>query len=297
MAIGVFVGVLAPDLAQLARPLLEPTVFAMLAVSIMRLDPSRFRRPGEFGVVGPALLWILIAGPLLVAGVVSILGVPAVLALSIVTWSACPPLVSVAAIASIMRIDPAPALLAMIAATFLFPFTLPPLLLSLMGLEIEISVLDLTLRLALFVTGAGITAYLLRRVLGKARLDRHASLLDGLFVLMMLTFAVSIMGDVRQEILERPSRVLGFTAAAFAVSLSMQAVALVLFAWAGRARSTSIALASGNRNMAIIMAAAAGAYGAEGFLFLAVLQFPIYLLPMLTAPLYRRWLDGARDVA
>src|SRR4051812_27943547 len=67
MAAGVLLGVLAPPLATLARPLLVPTLLVPLALALMRLDWSAVaayrRRPL---LVAMLLAWLLAACPLLV---------------------------------------------------------------------------------------------------------------------------------------------------------------------------------------------------------------------------------------
>ena len=52
----------------------------------------------------------------------------------------------------------------------------------------------------------------------------------------------------------------------------------------------AIALMAGNRNMALFLAALPAETAGSFFLFLALYQLPIYLSPILAAPLYRRLL-------
>jgi bile acid:Na+ symporter, BASS family len=75
---------------------------------------------------------------------------------------------------------------------------------------------------------------------------------------------------------------------AFAASVTLQAVSALLFLSLGRRAAGSVALTAGNRNMAIVLGAAPAAFEPEVFLYLALLQFPIYLLPALLKPIYRR---------
>jgi len=52
--------------------------------------------------------------------------------------------------------------------------------------------------------------------------------------------------------------------------------------------AATVGFALGGRNMAPAMAVLSTAVPPETWLFFAVLQFPIYLLPMLLKPIYRR---------
>ena len=62
-----------------------------------------------------------------------------------------PGIISAATTASFLRLDSSLALLLTLFTNFLVPFTLPPLALWLLGLDLRISALDLSLRLALIV--------------------------------------------------------------------------------------------------------------------------------------------------
>ena len=76
--------------------------------------------------------------------------------------------------------------------------------------------------------------------------------------------------------------------AAFFASFVLQALGGLVFWRLERGAALSVALASGNRNMAILIAAMGPAAHPDFGLFFAVVQFPIYLLPAVLGPLYRR---------
>ncbi len=66
---GVFIGLLLPDLAAVARPLLAPSVGLMLGLTLLRVDwrsLGRWRDRAVFTSV--AVSWILLLSPLLRAG-------------------------------------------------------------------------------------------------------------------------------------------------------------------------------------------------------------------------------------
>lgn len=288
MALGVFIGLALPELASVARPLLTPTVMAMLTLAMLRTDASAIgQTTRRFGVHFTALVWLLVLSPLVMFAVLGMLDVRPDLAAPLLIWSGSPPLVSVPAIALILGLDAAAALLLMVVSTFAFPFVLPGLLFALTGVDVEIGAGELTIRLAILVAVCALAATILRRKLGAATIREKAPLLDGLTVLLMLVFAITVMDGVSDRLRTDPGTVLLFTGAAFAASLTMQVAGILLFAWTGRQNQLSVALSSGNRNMALFMAAAGTAFGPETMLFFAVVQFPIYILPVLLKPIYR----------
>ncbi|MEQ8817169.1 MAG: hypothetical protein RLO51_23405 [Thalassobaculum sp.] len=289
LAAGVFLGLAIPDMAAAARPLLVPAIAAMLTLSLLRLDPAgvvgALRRPQ---LVVPAVGFVLLASPLLGFTAASMLDLAPGIAVALVVWSASPPLISVPAIATLVGLDGALALTVTTAAGLLVPVTLPPLVFALLGLELDIGPTALMIRLALLLAGTGAAAAAIRRLAGPARLQRHAPAIDGGFVLVMLLFAVAVLDGVTAAALTEPVRVAGLLALVFGASLGMQALGWLVFNLAGARAATTLALACGNRNMALVLGSAPAAFDPDSFLFLALLQFPIYLLPVLLRPIYRR---------
>src|SRR5258708_34357176 len=134
------------------------------------------RRPGLLALI---LAWTLLVSRVIAALAARVAGLPAPLAQALVLWAASPPLISVPAIALLLGLDGALALLVMVAGTFLMPFTLPPLVLGLIGLELGIGILPLMRNLVLFIGGAALVAATLRHFPGAQRRPRHAAQLSG----------------------------------------------------------------------------------------------------------------------
>jgi hypothetical protein len=265
LAAALFVALLLPGVASLARPLLTPTVLLMLTVSVMRVDVARVRRPAAPGTLVLTLLWVLVLGPAAVWAAAMALGLPDALTRALVVWAASPPLVSAVAIATILGFDGAAAL---------------------------VLVLELSFRLLGYVAAAAAVAMAVRRLAGTARLARMGAELDGVMVVLMLVFALAVMDGVQESLIERTGEVLLWITAAFAAAVAMQTAGWLLSCLGDRKLSGTVALVSGNRNLAIVLVAAGDVFGEDIYLFLAVLQFPIYLLPLLLRPLYRRWVGG-----
>ncbi|NQW10603.1 MAG: hypothetical protein HQ481_12075 [Alphaproteobacteria bacterium] len=289
LAVGVFVGLAIPDLATLTRPLLVPAIVVMLIISLLRLDPTTLRA----SLRSPtrtmlAVGFVLLISPLLGFWGAEVLGLTGGVRTALVVWTASPPLVSVTAIAVIVGLDSALALTVMTLCGLLMPLTLPPLVLSLIDLDLDIAPWVLSGRLAALMLGAALAAAAIRRLTGPDRLNRASDAIDGGFVLIMLVFVVSVMDGVTATALADPGRIAGLAALVFTVSLVMQAAGFLLFLPAGRRTAATIGLTAGNRNMAVVLSAAPSAFAPEVFLYLAMLQFPIYLLPAILRPLYRR---------
>lgn len=293
LAVGVFVGLVLPDLAALARPLLIPAILVMLVAALLRLDASSIvalaKKPGR---VVPAVAFVLLISPLIGFGLAEAIGLEGGARTALVIWSASPPLVSVTAIAVLVGLDGALTLGVMSLAGLLMPLTLPPIILMLIGLDLDISAVDLSMRLVGFLAVAALLAWIVRRGLGPDRLARHTRTIDGVVVVVMLIFAVAVMDGVTDAARADPWRIALLIGVVFGASLLLQLVGLILFLPFGGMAAGSVALTAGNRNMAIVLAAAPAAFEPETFLYLALLQFPIYLLPALLKPIYRRLASG-----
>jgi len=74
-----------------------------------------------------------------------------------------------------------------------------------------------------------------------------------------------------------------------ALSLGLAALTAFVFARLGGSQALALGLAAGNRNMGLMLAAAGAAVPDLTWLYFAVAQFPIYLMPAMLKPLARRF--------
>ena len=289
LAGGLFIGLLLPPLATWLRPTLPVLIFVLTAATFLSIDWRALRVHARRPVLLALLLaWGLVATPIIVALAARLLGLPPGLTQGLVLWAASPPLIAVPAIALLLGLDGALALLAMVAGTLVMPATFPPLVLGLIGLTLGLSIPALMLRLALFIGGAALLAALLRRLCGVTWLRQHALELSGLNVLILLLFAIAIMDGVTVRLISEPRAVLLYAAVALGTSVALQGLSFLVFSRLARIPALTIGLVGGNKNMAIAWANLAGAASPELNLLFAAMQLPIYLLPALLKPVYRR---------
>jgi len=295
LAVGVFAGLLMPDAAAWLRPALPASVAGLLFLALLRIDWAEFAvhltRPRRaVGVVA----WVLLASPLLALMLTAALPLPAALAAAIVLMAASPPIMSGPAIALLVGLDAPLALVLMVIASLVAPFTLPALPWLVPALDIDVRPLLLLARLVALIGGCCAAAIAVRRMVGAARLARVRGTLDLGSVVLLLLFAVAVMDGMGPRIGAAPGTALLYVVAAFVANLVLQCTGGLLFASAGRRTALTVAFASGNRNMALLLAVLPRDSAPDLLLFFALGQFPIYLLPALMVPLYRRLLV-ARD--
>ncbi len=289
LALGVFAGLFLPELATAARSLLEPGVVGLMTVSLLRLDWTAFGR--GFRVPAAALvaaLWLTVLTPLLAWALALALGLSPSLTTALVLNGAAPALIAAVPIALLVGLD-APLVVALVVVTTLaLPVTLMPVLLGLLDLTGALDLGAFVLRFALYIAGPFLAVGVLRAWLGTAVIETRGTALDGVNVILLVLCALGLTDGATAEILARPGKMLGFLVAAVVFNAGLQVLGALVFRGRGRQGALTVGLALGNRNMALMLVLVAGAAGPDFALYVAMAQLPIYLLPALGAPIYRR---------
>lgn len=144
------------------------------------------------------------------------------------------------------------------------------------------------MRLLAIIAGCALGAAVIRRITGDTFIESQRERIDGLSMIAMSTFAIAAMDGVVDHFRADPLLVVGLTALAFAIALAMIALTALVFLRAGPARALAIGLIAGNRNIGLMLAATGFVIPDLAWLYFALAQFPIYLLPHLLKPLARR---------
>jgi len=295
MVAGVFVGLILPDLAHILRPLLAAAVWGLLYMAMLRIEwlalVERMRSPL---LVIALLVWMLIVCPSLMALI--LLGVelrPGIEAAMILT-AASSSLFSTPALGVMFGLDVALLLIVLVAATLLVPLTLPLAAMTLLGFDMGADPLAMMGRMVALVLSAAVMAAITRKFLGERRVARAAPVLDGLSVVLLIGFAVGIMDGLTARLIGDPVDIALVTALSFAVYIGMMVLSFGIFMVAvpgvGRRDALSAGFISGTRNLAIILAVLPASVDSDLPLFFAVGQFPIYIMPIILKPVFRRLL-------
>lgn len=277
LALSVLLGLGLPALAEGARPLMPLAIFLIVLGTILRLEPtalvSAVRRP-SLSVVLPVLA--MIVSPALVGVVAGLLGLDGALALALVLAVSAPPSSGTAAVARMLGLNGAVPLLVTFLSMALAPVTVP-LLAGWFG-GLEVSPLELALRLALLVGGAEIAALVLRRY-AAAALRTHGAVVDGMTVGALLIFSLATMAGIRAQISADPHEAVLCLLLAFACNIGLQAAGALLLPGSLRERLT-VGLILGNRNIGLVWSALGAAATPPMTLYFAAAQLPIYILPL-----------------
>ncbi len=287
LALGVFAGLVLPELARILRPLLPLAVGGLLVLSVMQTRFADFRRQLHRPLAPAAVIvFLLCISPALVWFLVQTLEVPEKLKPALVLMAAAPPIMAAPAMAMMLRLDAPRMLAVVIGATLLAPFTLGVAANWFIGAELSFDPTRLAVRLAGFIGVCFALAVLLRLSLGSRRMNEHKPLLDVLGLVLLLAFAVAIMDGVAQRLLLETGYVLTVIVISFIANILLQLLGGGAFFYTGASSALTVGFACGNRNMGLLLAVLPESSAPDTLLYFAVAQIPMFTLPALLLPMY-----------
>jgi BASS family bile acid:Na+ symporter len=292
MAGALVVGYAFPPLAATFRPLILYTIVVILAVAMIRLDVDRLRAYARRPVVLAVVVFVnLVATPVFVWLIVRPLGLPDGLEQGLVLLAAAPMVSSAIAIAAILGLDTALTVAVMVGSYAVVPLTLPALALWLLGMDIGVGFLELFLRLFGTVAVPAAIAVVVRKWLASpATLARYGRTIDGVGVLFIVAFCLGIVSGLPDFVNARPDYVVMTLYATFAANIGLQVLGTVLFLRLGRREALTIGLVTGNTNLGLVMVTLADRASEDLIAVFVLGQVPMYFLPVIALPLYRRLL-------
>jgi len=198
-----------------------------------------------------------------------------------------PGLMSSPALAAMMGLDAALTLASLIVGFAAVPLTASLFTHLFLG-SVVIAPLAFGLRLFLIIAGSAAAAAIIRRLAGRAFIEAQRERIDGLNVIAFAMFAIAAMDGIPAHFMAAPLLVAALTGLAFLLALGQMVITALVFGRAGGARAFAIGLIAGNRNIGLMLAATGFMVPDVAWLYFALAQFPIYLLPHLLKPLARR---------
>jgi BASS family bile acid:Na+ symporter len=282
-AVSIFLGLALPGVAAFARPLLGLCIFVFTMLTFLRADFRIIRRilrePGRLAL---ACLWLLCAPGLVIGAGLALAGRGTLdpgMVLGLAIIAAAPPILSGPSVAALIGIEPSLLFSATVVTTLVSPLVAPVLADLVAGAAVPVDRSALTMRLALFIGSATAVALAARRIIGEEKLIARRRSMDGAGVICYFVFAIAAMDGVTDAITTRPKVVASFMAAAFAVSLACLVFSWAALRWMAPGDRLMFGYGAGHRNMGVLIATLGASVPDTTFLFFALAQFPIYLMP------------------
>lgn len=286
--VALLLGISLPQFAEQARPLLAVSIFCFMTITFMRADLTviarMMRRPAA---PLSTMLWLVCVPPLMSMAMIDMLGRATMdpgLLLGIAIMGAAPPIMSAPAIAMIFGFEPSLIIVSVLTINALSPVIASLLVDFIAGQAVPLDAWVLALRLLLLVGGGFVVAMALRRWLGAPRITELKSELDGIGVIMYFIFAIAAMDGVQEAVLNRPGEVVFFVAVAIGMSVAGFILSMIGLRGIAPAQRFILGYATGQRNMGMLVAALGAGVPKSTFLFFALAQVPIYVMPWLMKP-------------
>ena len=290
----IVVGLALPQFAAAARPLLAFTIFTFVMLTFARAEVAAVRallRSPKPLII--ACVW-LIAAPVVIIGLV-LTGIgrdnldPG-LVLGLAVMAGAPPIMSAPAVAMMLGLEPTLLLSAVLVTTAFAPIVSPVLVEFVAGAAVPLDITVLIQRLLLLDR---------RSHRWRSRASENCSVWSvsgktgrfstGSACLMYFLFAVAAMDGVLEAAVAMPWKVAQFLVFSFLMAaLGFLASWFVLRALPAEQRFV-LGYGTGQRNMGMLIAALGAAAPKTTFLFFALAQVPIYLMPQIIKPLAKRF--------
>jgi len=291
LAVSILFGIAVPQLAAYVKPYLGGTVFLLLMFSYLRTDPELLKpvlRAPRLIIL--AALWVMIAVPILLGTLYAWGGLNEIapdLYPIMILQSAIAPITSTVAFAALMGLDTGFSLVALIACSVLSPLTTVAFSYLFLGTSL-FTPFDLGSKLFVFFFASGLLAFIIRRVVGRERIEAKKEVIDGLNVIAVFIFAIAAMEPVQRHVTADPVFALKLLAAIVAIACAVIGLSVLIFVRAGLDRALTIGFLSGFRNLGAVIGALGSALPDVAWFYFALVQFPIYMFPALLRPLAKR---------
>lgn len=286
---GLAIGILAPGLALWASQWLQPMIVMLLIVSAFRIGHRK-----AFGALSdlkwglPAVLVLQLLVPIIVLIGFLVFGLSnSHMALAIVLACSAPTISGGAALAIILKQDPARMMQLLVLGMLAFPFTVG-IVLWLFPSAIDTAQIALaTLKALVVIFGSAAVGFMLRHMFVPTATQHNIDVMDGVSVFVFAAIVIGLMAALGPELRTNPIHAATWILAAFLLSFGLQTATLLLLK-SGPLRivSGALALAAGNRNIALFLVALPKETMAPIMIFVACWQLPMYLTPVLLPKLY-----------
>ncbi|MBE0453681.1 MAG: hypothetical protein IBX58_08380 [Roseovarius sp.] len=291
---GLVLGVSAPRLAEALIPFIFPMIALLLFLATLRVDP-RAAFPGRRSL--PRYLSITLVMqvglPVVAIGFLWAIGASGtVLGIGLVLVLAAPPLTGSPGLTILAGGDPTPALRQLVLGTALLPLTVMPVFWLLPVFGAPLVVVEAALRLLVVIALAGGAGVLLRARVPWLRGTEGQGAVDGVITIAMAAVVVGLMSAVGPAFLSATPAFWITLAAVFALNFGAQAAALFLTRRRAPRDAPALAIMAGNRNLALFLGALPPEIVAVLLLFIGLYQVPMYLTPLIMAPVIRRFADS-----
>ncbi len=283
---GLLAGLALPDLATALRPWVGALVALLLVLTATRIGArAALGSLSDMRTAGALFLTLQVALPLCALALFAVMGwLSAPFALAVALMLAAPSVTGAPNFAIMLGLDPAPSMRLLVLGTALFPLTALPVLMAVGGTDAMAQAVTLMAA----ILGAVSFGFLLRRLWPRPFTADHARALDGLSALTLGIVVIGLMSAIGPALRADPLNLMAWLVGVVGVNFTLQIAAALILRRLGYPAWTPISMIAGNRNIALFLLVLPPDIAAPLMIFIGCYQIPMYLTPILLAPLYRR---------
>ena len=286
--IGILVGLFIPVLPPILSPFLSIFIWLMLFITMLQCNWRRIvvilNRPFLIALIA---IWLLLISP----GIIFLAGYGLELDKKIIVlaviWAAAPPLMGSPALCRFVGLDNSLSLGILMVTTIIAPFIMPFIVITGLGVDLQIGPMEMLLRLVLFVGSAFGLALTIQFTEVCLKGNWVDPTLDLSLLMLLLLFAIGIVDGVTATFFKNPIFVIKLLVTAIILIIALHTFGTLIFIFLGRLPALTLGLSSGMRNMAILLGALPSSLNPDILLFLAIVQFPIYMAPVFLKPIFQ----------
>jgi len=283
LVLAIVIGLVLPDVARFLRPLLYPSLFAIMVFTLIQIDISKIVKTLGRDTVRIVLLCgiQMVVLPVLLGLIFRTVSPDPMYAVPVILVTAAGAMFGTPSIAVLLGLPGRFTLFGVLVSTALLPLSLPLVWIAYSGEPLQMDVLTYGYRLILYIGVPAVLAWIYRRLIRAGfNLPATESMKVGA-VAGLVVFAIAIMDGVTDRFLIDPALVIGLTLLAFVLHFGLFGLTWLLSQSFGRRTGMEAALLSAFRNIGLIIAISGPYLPQDFFLFAGVWQIPMYLSPWL----------------
>ncbi|MGI9317110.1 MAG: hypothetical protein ACR2QW_07255 [bacterium] len=283
LILAVAIGLLLPDFASFLRPLLYPSLFAIMVFTLIQIDLLKLSHALGRDTLKVAFISAIqmLLVPVAIGLVFRVVAPAPVFALPVILVTAAGSMFGTPAIAVLLGFTGRFTLLGVLVSTALLPLSLPLVWMVYTGDMLQMELSTYGFRLFLYIVLPALIAWVYRLASRSGiRLPGEDSMKLGA-VIGLAIFAIAIMDGVTERLFKEPELVFGLIVLAFVLHFGLFSLTRIFSRSLDPAISVEASLLSAFRNIGLIIAISGPYLPSDFFLFAGVWQIPMYLSPWL----------------
>lgn len=284
LVLAVPVALASSDLVALFEPYAFHALFFLVIFSLNLLGDRPERVIAKIDILSVKIvLWQLFAVPAVVVLFSFATQMPAEVRTILLISATASSVFASPALVHIIGLDTALATRTMVLSTLLMPVSLFVFGVVASALPLSLSIGDYLARTFVFLVTPLVISSIWRRVAERLAPRKQAALSTFSYwgsVASLIAFGIGVMAVLHDFVPSDLPLVLGYASVAILFGCVVFGISMTLFMRSGASQSTTAGIMSAVRNVGLSFAILGTAAGAEVALYVAVCQFPIFLMPM-----------------